>query len=121
MQGFAKGGDFMYWSFTDSLVKTTLAGTVKCQCEMRDGHLGDCDYYNGKIYAPVEGGDEVYACIVVFDAETLNATGEVYDLPNELDEDGVPWCAVDKETGYLYASKWSNAEKIFVYDIRIRK
>lgn len=55
LQGFAKGGNFMYWSFTDTLVKTTLAGTVKCQVEMRDGHLGDCDYYDGKIYASMLG------------------------------------------------------------------
>ena len=48
--------------------------------------------------------------------ETLEATGEVYDLPNELYGDGVPWCAVDTETGYLYASKWNDIETIYVYD-----
>ncbi len=41
----------MYWSFTDSLVKTTLNGTVKCQVEIHGGHLGDIDYYDGRIYA----------------------------------------------------------------------
>ncbi len=51
MQGFTSGNGFMYWSFTDSLVKTTLNGTVKCQLEIHGGHLGDCDYYDGKIYA----------------------------------------------------------------------
>ena len=50
MQGFSKSEDFMYWSFTDSIVKTTLSGTVKCQTEIRGGHLGDIDYYDGKVY-----------------------------------------------------------------------
>lgn len=81
-----------------------------------NNHIGGISWYNGKIYAPVEGGDECYACIVVFDCETLEPTGEVYDLPNGLYGDGVPWCAVDTETGYLYASKWNDIETIYVYD-----
>lgn len=87
-------------------------------CEERgNNHIGGISYYNGKLYTSVEGGDEVYACIVVFDCETLEPTGEIYDLPNELYDDGVPWCAVDTETGYLYASKWTDIETIRVYDI----
>ena len=43
MQGFTSGGGFVYFSFTDSLVKTTPAGTVKCQAEVFGGHLGDID------------------------------------------------------------------------------
>ena len=50
MQGFSKSENFMYWSFTDSIVKTTMNGTVKCQAEIHGGHLGDIDYYDGKIY-----------------------------------------------------------------------
>lgn len=87
-------------------------------CENRkNDHIGGISYYNGKIYASVEGPDEGYPCIVVFDCETLECTGEVYDLPVEIYDDGVPWCAVDKETGYLYASKWSDAETVYCYDV----
>lgn len=82
-----------------------------------NNHIGGISFYNGKIYASVEGPDEGYPCIVVFDCETLECTGEVYDLPYEIYDDGVPWCAVDKETGYLYASKWSDAETVYCYDI----
>lgn len=81
-----------------------------------NNHIGGISYYDGKIYTPVEGGDVCYACIVVFDCETLEPTGEIYDLPNEIYSDGVPWCAVDPETGYLYASKWTDIETIYVYD-----
>ncbi len=87
-------------------------------CEDRkNDHIGGISYYNGNIYASVEGPDEGYPCIVVFSAETLECTGEVYDLPVEIYDDGVPWCAVDKETGYLYASKWSDAETVYCYDV----
>jgi len=51
VQGFAKGKEHMYFSFTDTMVKTTMEGTIRCQVEVEGGHLGDCDYYDGKIYA----------------------------------------------------------------------
>lgn len=55
LQGFTFDGDNMYWSFTDSLVKTTRNGTVKCQVPVLAGHLGDIDYCDGKIYGSVMG------------------------------------------------------------------
>ncbi len=88
----------------------------KCK-ERGNDHIGGISWYDGKIYASVEGPDEGYPCIVVYDAETLSHTGEIYDLPVEIYDDGVPWCAVDKDTGYLYASRWSDAESIYVYDV----
>lgn len=132
-QGITTDDEYFYTSGSlaavniSSLAKFTIDGmeTVKTNhnplpevCKKRgNNHIGGISYYNGKIYAPVEGGEEVYACIVVYDAETLQHTGEIYDLPNELYPDGVPWCAVDKETGYLYASVWDDAKVIRVYDV----
>ncbi|MBO5785747.1 MAG: hypothetical protein J6R45_00335 [Clostridia bacterium] len=51
MQGFSNGNGYMYWSFTDTVVKTTMNGIVKCQVQIHGGHLGDIDYHDGKIYA----------------------------------------------------------------------
>lgn len=51
MQGFTLGEGFMYWSFTDCIIKTDLDGNVICGTDIIGGHLGDCDYRNGKIYA----------------------------------------------------------------------
>ena len=131
-QGITTDGEYYYTSGSLSGIGFTVLGKFECkgmelvdthvnplpkECSDRgNNHIGGISYYDGKIYAPVEGGDEVYACIVVFDAETLEATGEVYDLPNEIYTDGVPWCAVDRTTGYLYASKWNDIETIYVYD-----
>ena len=102
----------------------TMTMTRRCinplpqECEKRgNNHIGGISYYDGKIYASVEGGDVCCACIVVFDPDTLKPTGEVYDLPNAEYDDGIPWLAVDPQTGYLYASKWSHAETVFVYDV----
>ena len=99
------------------LVDTAINPLPDVCMDRGNNHIGGISYYNGRIYASVEGPDEGYPCIVVFDCETLEATGEVYDLPYEIYDDGVPWCAVDKETGYLYASKWSDAETVYCYDI----
>ena len=131
-QGITTDGEYFYTSGTITAINTTAIAKFstdtmdfvesninplpKICTERGNNHIGGISYYDGKLYAPVEGGDEVYACIVVFDADTLQATGEVYDLPNELYPGGVPWCAVDPETGYLYASIWKSTKVIHVYD-----
>ena len=99
------------------LVCSKLNPLPKVCTDRKNDHIGGISWYDGKIYASVEGPDEGFPCIVVFDAETLECTGEVYDLPIDIYDDGVPWCAVDKETGYLYASRWSDAETVYCYDV----
>lgn len=131
-QGITNDGEHYYTSGAVTAINITALAKLDMDMELVDvnfnplpdkckqrgnNHIGGISYYNGKIYAPVEGGDEVYACIVVYDAETLEATGEIYDLPNELYSDGVPWCAVDPDTGYLYASMWDETKVIHVYDV----
>jgi hypothetical protein len=131
-QGITTDGEYYYTSGSLSGIGFTALAKFDCKdvdlvkshlnplpkvCSGRgNNHIGGISYYDGKIYAPVEGCDEVYACIVVFDAETLEPTGEIYDLPNEIYTDCVPWCAVDQSTGYLYASRWNDIETIYVYD-----
>ena len=132
-QGITTDGEYFYTSGTITGINTTALAKISIEpmevleyklnplpkaCTDRgNNHIGGISYYDGKIYAPVEGGDEVYACIVVFDADTLEAL-EVYDLPNELFPSGVPWCAVDPDTGYLYASIWKSTKVIHVYDTK---
>ncbi len=133
-QGITTDGEFYYTSgsiaaldltclakftFEDMELVDRHINPLPKQCSERgDDHIGGISCYNGKIYASVEDSDEyIYPCIVVFDCETLEATGEFYELPKDIFDDGVPWCAVDRDIGYLYASKWSNAESIYVYDV----
>ena len=133
-QGITTDGEYYYTSGSISAVNlTALAKFTFDDMELVDSHvnplpdscmdrgnnhIGGISVYNGKIYASVEDGDDyIYPCVVVFDCETLEATGEIYELPKETYDDGIPWCAVDGETGYLYASKWTDINTIYVYDI----
>lgn len=133
-QGITTDGEYYYTSgsiaaldltglakftFDDMQIVDSALNPLPEMCSDRgNDHIGGISCYNNKIYASVEDSDEyIYPCIVVFDCETLKPTGEVYELSCEDYDDGVPWCAVDQETGYLYASKWTDAKKIYVYDI----
>ena len=133
-QGIATDGEYYYTSaaitalkftalakftFDDMELVDTHINPLPEKCTDRgDDHIGGISVYNGKIYASVEDSEEYLSpCIVVFDCDTLEPTGEIYDLPAEIYDDGVPWCAVDNETGLLYASKWNDINSIYVYDI----
>lgn len=132
-QGITTDGEYYYTSGAITALKLNVLAKMTVSdmklvsanvnplpdvCKDRgNDHIGGISWYNGKIYASVEGPDEGFPCIVVFDCETLEATGEVYDLPAEIYDDGVPWCAVNCETGFLYASKWSDADTVYVYDV----
>lgn len=68
-------------------------------------HIGGIDCANGYIYAPVEGkvgGKHLYNFILLYDCKTLKYTGIYYDMSSEYLTDGIPWCAIDRGSGYLY-------------------
>lgn len=80
-------------------------------------HIGGIAYYDGKIYAPVEDKAEEFPLVLIYDAETLEYTGTYYDCTVEYLDDGIPWCAVDPDRGYLYTSTFHNAEEIVAYNL----
>ena len=59
LQGFTTDGEYMYWSSTDCIVKTTMGGTMVAQIHVDVGHTGDIDYYDGKLYVTVLGKSPV--------------------------------------------------------------
>jgi hypothetical protein len=81
-------------------------------------HTGDIDYYDGKIYAPVEDGEQgedpinfnnpEYQAphIAIYDATTLAYTGVSYRLDVSSHSDGVPWVAIDRPRGEVYTGEW---------------
>ena len=81
-------------------------------------HIGDIDYANGKLYAPIED-ENVYNLpyIAIFDPVTLKYTGEKHLLPQNLLTEGVPWVAVDPARGYLYTAEWENDKVLNVFDL----
>lgn len=84
-------------------------------------HIGGIDCANGYIYAPVEGKIDgegyLYNFILLYDCETLEYTGTYYDLTSEYLTDGIPWCAIDRENGHLYTSKFDEVTEILQYDL----
>ncbi len=81
MQGFTTDDRYMYWSFTDSLVKTTMDGTVLRQVPTATfwEHLGGIDYIDGKIYGASMARNPNNSSIHVYDADTL-ATIKIIQL-----------------------------------------
>ena len=77
-------------------------------------HIGGISYYDGKIYAATEDETDTYNLILIYDAETLEFTGEYYDLGTEYLDDGIPYCQLTlitviftlhlstKQTAYLH-------------------
>jgi hypothetical protein len=85
------------------------------------GHIGDIDIADGRLYAPIEDEDDSSqpSYIAVYDAATLQYTGEKHALPRAEHADGVPWVAVDAARNRLYTVTWSTAaaDRLNVFDL----
>lgn len=81
-------------------------------------HIGGISYYDGKIYAALEDESDTYNLIAIYNAEDLSYTGVYYDLGTEYLDDGIPYCAVDAENGYLYTSPFHETDCILAYNLK---
>ena len=79
-------------------------------------HVGGISYYDGKIYASVENEAEDFPLVITYDATTLEIV-DIYELPNTDLPDGIPWCCVDGENGYLYCSQFNEVNEILAFDL----
>lgn len=132
-QGITTDGEYYYTS--GSLTALGVAGLAKWDAETFEqvavntdvlpeeyvylyetDHLGGISYYDGKIYGAVENKAEDFNLVVTYDAETLEML-DIYKMPNEYLPDGIPWCAVDADNGYLYCSQFNEADYIVACDL----
>ena len=132
-QGITTDGEYYYTS--GSLTGLGLAGLAKWDAETMEmvakndnpipehykelygsDHVGGISYYDGKIYAAVENEAEDFPLVVVYDAETLEEL-EIHKIPNTDLPDGIPWCAVDGDNGYLYCSPFNETDYILAFDL----
>jgi hypothetical protein len=124
-QGVATDGTSWFFSGTTGLEKTsaTFASTKKSAIAIPlllaaqgSDHIGDIDFWNGTIYAPVE--DKTYAApkVVLYDASSLGA-GTVFDIPQNLQTKGVPWIAVDGPRGVAYMAEWDPTPELHVFGL----
>ena len=96
-----------------------------------NNHIGDVDYYDGKIYAPFEDGGENAGVtrindpeyqtpyIEIYDARTLVNIGS-YALDRSIHEAGVPWVAVNAPKQEVYTAEWDMPhDRINVFDTQM--
>lgn len=96
-----------------------------------NNHIGDIDYYDGKIYAPFEdGGQDIGVTqlnnpeyqtpyIEIYDAQTLTNIGS-YALDKSIHVAGVPWVAVNAATQVVYTAEWDMPnDRINVFDLQM--
>lgn len=112
MTGIAK------WNADDFTLVDKKLGVIPK--EYRDkydsNHVGGIGYYNGLIYASVENSTKDYPLVITYDCDTLEAVN-VYELSNEILPNGIPWCAVDADNGFLYCSPFKDVSRIAKYDL----
>lgn len=80
------------------------------------GHIGGISYYDGKIYAAVEGTDYSINFVYVYSADDLSLI-ETYNVSCNILDDGIPWVAVDGENGLLYCSRWGDTDKLLKFNL----
>jgi len=127
-QGLAYYNGYWYFSDREYLAKAREPGVGRPDLENdlpipydlvleRYNHIGDIDVEGGKVYAPLEDVDYAKPVIAVYDAETLKFLAVIGPLPQRH----LPWCAVDLGKGLIYASEFSDVDRIFVYNLKGRK
>jgi hypothetical protein len=79
VQGVAVDAEdgYMYWSFTQMLVKTDLDGNVIGTVEGLTGHLGDLDLNpkDGRVYGSLEYKAQKAFYIAIFDVDKIDRVG----------------------------------------------
>lgn len=115
---FLKATGLAKWSADDfSLVKSRHSVIPDEYADKySSNHVGGISYYNGLIYAAVENKGKDHPLVITYDCESLEAVN-VYEMPNDVLPNGIPWCAVDSQNGYLYCSPFRNVTKIAAFDL----
>lgn len=128
-QGITTDGESYYFSSKCSLIKTELDGVTRLSLnanaiprELKDEygskHIGGISYYDGKIYVAIEDSKVWnHPIIALYDANTLDYTGEYYELPAENHEKGLPWVAVDAQNGCVYTAPRDHSPCLIVYSL----
>jgi len=115
-QGVATDGKYWYFSYTTKLYKTTFDYQVVSINESAIpvslleslvghlyNHIGDIEYFDGKLYVPMEDDDRNRPIVCVYDTTDLSFTGEYYTLDND-EQYHASWVAVDPVTRYFYTA-----------------
>ena len=125
-QGVTNDGKNLYFSWNFGLTKTDLSGTkilkqnlvaIPFELLLKGcSHIGGIGYYDGRIFCTMEDSkvfENLY--IASFDAKNLKLI-KYKAVPLEDHEFGIPWCAVDPATGYVYSARRDRITTLNIYD-----
>jgi hypothetical protein len=77
-------------------------------------HIGDIDLWNGMLYAPIEDKNSTSPKVVLYDPSSFSS-GTVFDIPANVQTQGVPWIAVDGPRGVAYLAEWDPTPVLHVF------
>jgi hypothetical protein len=85
-------------------------------------HIGDIDYHDGIIYAPLDTtSGYTNGHVALYNANDLSYTGIAYPLtgaPSNPKKDIASWVAVDAKRHRGYGKEWQNGNTINIYNLR---
>jgi len=123
-QGVATDSNYWYFTSKYGIVKTDMnfkiikARHFDIPSELRSkgyDHIGDPDYYRGKLYIPLEGKKRHrHPIVAIYDAKTLKYTGAHYNLNTSIID--AAWIAIDSKNKLAYSSD-DITDTIDVYDL----
>ncbi len=128
-QGITTDGESFYFSHKYGLLKTGLDGKkvvarnfegIPAEMTEEYGikHIGGISYHNGKIYCPLEDSKVwKHPMVLIYDAQTLEFTGEFYHLDAERHSRGLPWIAVDAGRNLVYTASRDNSHSLICYSL----
>jgi hypothetical protein len=124
-QGVTTDGASWFFSGTTGLERTDLAFASQASNGLAipiqlvvagSDHIGDIDWWGGKLYAPVEDKSYQAPKVVLYDPASLSS-GTIYSVPVALQTKGVPWIAVDGPRGVAYMAEWDPTPAIHVFSL----
>ncbi len=128
-QDIATDGENFYFSSRFSLIKTDLDGKTLSAINLNaipkdlkdkygSAHIGGISYHAGRIYAALEDSKVWnYPIVALYDAESLEYTGQYHILSAELQQKGLAWVAVDSERALLYSAQRDHSPQLIAYDL----
>ena len=125
-QGVAVDSNYYYVSGSKEIYKYSKNGDLLlknnnpfAQLTKEANHLGDIDYYKGKIYAGVEyfnDGNAKNIQIVIYDAETLEFDS-FFSWEPESGQQEVCAITVDAENNLVWMADWINGSYLYKYNL----
>lgn len=126
-QGVTTDGESWIFSGNGQLTRVSLDGetvivsnknALKSFKEYGSDHIGGISYYDGKVYASVEDGENfAYPIVAVYDGETLEFTGKYTVISTDVLFRGCPWVCCDGSRGVFYVGNSRDCTELYAFDL----